>query len=299
MSDQEQLDWEARFGRPAAVAAFAAGILLLAGTFITLSSYKDRAHISRVADSLLSVDENPGTFVASSVLQALSALCLIGVFYYLFRATSHRLPQFPKWFLYVILVGPVLYAISQVLGSIDRTDVAQTFVDQTSQVGKFCPAIRGHAGDECANDLLKDQLSPVLIGLSLAGLVGTAFLFVMLPLRARRAGLMSQFMGVLGVIAGALMVLQLAPLVPQIVQAFWLGAMGALFLGSWPGGRGAAWETAEAEPWPTAAQRRGLVPAGGADGGGGGPSGNGAVAEPIEPEPVPQRPSSRKRRRKR
>ena len=121
MSDQDQLQWEARFGRPAAVAAFAAGILLLAGTFITLSSYKDRAHISRVADSLLSVDENPGTFIASSVLQALSALCLIGVFYYLFRATSHRLPQFPTWFLYVILVGPVLYAISQVFGAIDRT----------------------------------------------------------------------------------------------------------------------------------------------------------------------------------
>jgi hypothetical protein len=298
VSDQEQLQWEARFGRPAAVAAFAAGILLLAGTFITLSSYTDRPHISRVADSLLSVNENPGTFIASSVLQALSALCLIGVFYYLFRATSHRLPQFPNWFLYVILVGPVLYAISQVLGAIDRTDVAQIFADQTSHVGKFCPAIRGSAGDDCASDLLKDQLSPVLIGLSLAGLVATAFLFVMLPLRARRAGLMSQFMAVLGVVAGALMVLQLAPLVPQIVQAFWLGAVGAMFLGSWPGGRGPAWETAEAEPWPTAAQRRGLVPAGGSDGGGAA-SGNGASAEPVEPEPVPQRPSSRKRRRKR
>jgi hypothetical protein len=298
VSDQDQVQWEARFGRPAAVAAFAAGILVLAGTFVSLSNYEDRPHISRLADSLLSVDENPGTWIASSVLQALSALCLIAVFYYLFRATSHRLPQFPTWFLYVILVGPVLYAISQVAGSIDRANVAQMFVDQTSHVGKFCPAIRGHAGDECANDLLKDQLSPILIGLSLAGLVATAFLFVMLPLRARRAGLMSQFMGILGVIAGALMVLQLAPLLPQIVQAFWLGAVGALFLGSWPGGRGPAWETGEAEPWPTAAERRGLVPAGGPDAGAAA-SGNGASAEPAEPEPVPQRPSSRKRRRKR
>jgi hypothetical protein len=297
VSDQDQLQWEARFGRPAAVAALAAGILLLAGTFLSLSNFEDRPHISRLADSLVSVDENPGTWIASSALQALSSLCLIAVFYYLFRATAHRLPQFPSWFRYVVVVAPVLYAISQVLGSIDRADVAQMFVDKTSHVGDFCPAIRGRAGDECADDLLKEQLSPVLIGLSLAGLVGTAFLFVMLPLRARRAGLMSQFMGILGVIAGALMVLQLAPLVPQIVQAFWLGAVGALFLGSWPGGRGSAWETADADPWPTAAQRRGLVPAGGADGAV--TSGNGAAAEPAEREPVPQRPSSRKRRRKR
>jgi hypothetical protein len=99
------------------------------------------------------------------------------------------------------------------------------------------------------------------------------------------------------------MVLKLMPLVPEIIQAFWLGAVGALYLGNWPGGRGPAWETGQADPWPTAAQRRGLAPAGGADGGGapnnGAPSGNGAVADPPEPEPVPERPSSRKRRRKR
>jgi hypothetical protein len=91
------------------------------------------------------------------------------------------------------------------------------------------------------------------------------------------------------------------PVVPEIIQAFWLGAVGALYLGNWPGGRGPAWETGHADPWPTAAERRGLVPAGDADGGGAGDSGtasgNGAAAEP--PEPVPQRPSSRKRRRKR
>ena len=78
----------------------------------------------------------------------------------------------------------------------------------------------------------------------------------MLPLRARRVGLLSPFMGVLGAIAGALIVFPLAG-ISTIVQAFWLGALGALFLGRWPGGRGPAWETGEAEPWPTAAQRRG------------------------------------------
>jgi hypothetical protein len=296
VSDQDQLQWEARFGRPAAVAAFGAGVLLLAGTFVLQSIFKDRKDVRALPDFLLSVNDKPSSLVVSSVLLALSALCLIGVFYYLFRATIHRLPQFPRWFLYLILIGPVFYAASQVLGAIDRVDVAQTFADKTSHVGDFCPAIQGKAGDECANDLLRHEVNAVGVGLSLAGSVATAFLFVMLPLRARRAGLMSQFMGILGVIAGALLVLKLMPLVPEIIQAFWLGAVGALYLGSWPGGRGPAWETGQADPWPSAAERRGLVPAGG-----GGASGNGAGAtvEPPEPEPTPQRPSSRKRRRKR
>jgi hypothetical protein len=123
---------------------------------------------------------------------------------------------------------------------------------------------------------------------------------VMVPLRARRAGLLSPFMAILGVIAGVLLVLQLMPLVPIVLQAFWLGAIGALYLGNWPGGRGPAWDTGEADPWPSAAERRGLAPPRedrGDEGEDGGRGGNGGP--PPEPEPVPERPSSRKRKRKR
>ena len=128
----------------------------------------------------------------------------------------------------------------------------------------------------------------------LLGPVLLAFLFVMMPLRARRVGLLSPFMSILGILAGILLVLPVLP--PVILQAFWLGAVGALFLDRWPGGRGPAWETGEAQPWPSAARRRGTAgpeagePAGEAD------------VEPdgsVDPEPVPERPSSRKRKRKR
>jgi hypothetical protein len=301
VSDQDQLQWEARYGRPAAIAAFAAGFLLLAGTFALQSIFTDRPRVEALPDFLLSAHDSHSTLILSAALQAASALCLIGVFYYLFRATAHRSPQMPRWFVYLIVIGPAFYAISQVVGAIDRVDVADQFAAGSSDVGKFCPAIFGKRGDECAHDLLSNDVSPILVGLSLAGSVATAFLFVMLPLRARRAGLMSQFMAILGVIAGALMVLRLMPLVPEIIQAFWLGAMGALFLGLWPGGRGPAWETGQPDPWPSAAQRRGLVPAGAAseEGGGGGPSTPSASADTPDPEPAPQRPSSRKRRRKR
>jgi len=302
VSDQDQLAWEARFGRPAAAFAFASGFLLLAGTFVLQSMIENRGgdRIRALPDFLLSIDRSPGTMVVSQVLVAASALCLIPVFLYMFRAVVHRIPQVPRWFVYLILIGPLFYAISLVIGALDRVDVAELFAERSSDVGKNCPAIAGEAGEECAKDLVADDVSPLGIGLSLAGSVGTAFLFVMLPLRARRAGLMSQFIAILGVIAGALMVLQLMPLVPEVTRAFWLGAVGALFLGSWPGGRGPAWETGQPDPWPSAADRRGLVPAGGpADEAVGANATNGAsAATPAEPEPVPQRPSSRKRRRK-
>ena len=304
MSDQDQLAWEARFGRGAAAFAFVSGLLLLAGTFVLQSMVEDRGgeRIRSLPDFLLSIDKSPGTMVFSQVLVAASALCLVPVFIYIFRAVVHRIPQVPGWFVYLILIGPLFYAISLVIGALDRVDVAELFAERSSDVGKYCPAIAGKAGEECAKDLIADDVSPLGIGLSLAGSVGTAFLFVMLPLRARRAGLMSQFMAILGVIAGALMVLQLMPLVPEVTRAFWLGAVGALFLGSWPGGRGPAWETGQPDPWPTPAQRRGLVPAGGAPdeaaGAANGTNGASAAPTPAEPEPVPQRPSSRKRRRK-
>jgi hypothetical protein len=302
VSDQEQLQWEARFGRPAAVSAFAAGLLLLAGTFLLQSIIEDRPRVKPLPDFLLSINASPSTMVISQVLLAVSALCLIPVFFVLFRAIIHRVPQMPRWFVYLILIGPIFYAISLVIGAIDRIDVAEQFAEKASDVGKYCPAIIGKPGDECAHDLLADDVNPVGVGLSLAGSVATAFLFVMLPLRARRAGLMSQFMAILGVIAGALMVLRLMPLVPEITQAFWLGAVGALFLGNWPGGRGPAWETGQPDPWPSSAQRRGTAPAGAASDNGAATAEPGEPGEPAErpePEPTPQRPSSRKRRRKR
>ena len=62
-------------------------------------------------------------------------------------------------------------------------------------------------------------------------------------------------MGILGVVTGALLVLQIVPVVPVIIQAFWLGALGTLYLDNWPGGRGPAWESGEADPWPTPRRR--------------------------------------------
>jgi hypothetical protein len=297
VTNEEQLQWEARMGRPAAFAAFGAGILLMVGTFLLLSIPEDRPGIEPNADFLLSVNESPSPLYAASAIQAVTGLLLIPVFYYLFRATSARIPGIPRWFVYFIVLGPLMYAAAQPFSATTQIDVAEKFAERDYSFPdedadsdlRNCPAIRGELGEDCAVELRREEASAAGQILGFGGTVALAFLFVMLPLRARRAGLLSPFMGILGVIAGVLFVLPL-PGVPVFLQAFWLGAIGALYLGNWPGGRGPAWETGNADPWPTAAERRGGLA----------PAEPDAPEEPAtaEPEAVPERPASRKRKRK-
>ena len=76
-----------------------------------------------------------------------------------------------------------------------------------------------------------------------------------------------------------------------IIQLFWLAALVALFTNHWPGGRGPAWETGEAVPWPSAQERAAAA--------------NGDEPEPelleaaADPEPKAPNPrASRKKKKK-
>jgi hypothetical protein len=285
VSRDEQLRWEARWAVPAAIAAFGAAVL----TLFSLTAFlpKDRKGIEATPDFLLSIDEDTAAYLASAIMSALAALLLVGVFLYLFRAIIARAGGVPQWFVYMVIGAPIAYAVSRVAYSIEALDIADEFASGEP--------IRGEAGGDRASKL--SDVNPVVVALQIAGTVGVAFLFVMLPLRARRVGLLSAFMGALGAAAGVLVVLPFAGISPAI-QAFWLGALGALFLGRWPAGRGPAWESGEAEPWPTAAQRRAELqpppePAPGPE-----QRGEAEPQQEPEPEPVPERPASRKRRKK-
>src|SRR3954451_12050983 len=83
----------------------------------------------------------------------------------------------------------------------------------------------------------------------LLGLLGSLTLaagLVLVCLNAMRAGLLTRFYGVLGIITGAMLVLLPLP----IIQIFWLGALAMMFVGVWPGGLPPAWSAGEAMPWP-------------------------------------------------
>ncbi len=120
-----------------------------------------------------------------------------------------------------------------------------------------------------------------------------------------RAGILSRFMGILGIVVAALTVFPVFG--PPIVAIFWLGALGALFMNRWPGERGPAGATVEEIPWPSSMDKRQAILEG-RDGGdeaedddySSNGSGDWDDDEPADEESAArQHSSSKKRKRKR
>jgi hypothetical protein len=78
---------------------------------------------------------------------------------------------------------------------------------------------------------------------------------VLTSLNAMRVGLLTRFMGYLGIFTGVLVLFPIGSPVP-VVQGFWLLALGYLFSGRWPTGVPPAWRSGRAEPWPSSAAMR-------------------------------------------
>lgn len=269
----EQLEWERRLSVPVAVAAMLAGVLMVQTLFVQAALYDSRDGVDRAANFLISFDAHPGAFIASAIGEAIGVCALGVVLFYLFRATRYRSPELPEIFKWLAIIGPILFAAASVYTAIKTKGAADTFTASG--------VVAGDAGKDRAEDLVRD-FGVVSLALNYAGHLSIAFLYVMISVRAMRAGLLSRFMGILGVIIGGLLVL---PIVPQpLVQLFWLGAFAALVLDRWPNGRGPAWSTGEATPWPKPERGAAL--------------GQRSETEP-EPEAVIERPASRKRKRKR
>ena len=81
MTKEQALQWEAKWARPAGLAAFFAAVLLIAQIVLLQTVIEDRPGIEAIPDFLLSVDENPAMLIGSRGAQAVAALLVAGVFY--------------------------------------------------------------------------------------------------------------------------------------------------------------------------------------------------------------------------
>jgi hypothetical protein len=240
---QAELEWEARAGRLAAYAAWLGSALIVA-TFAYRIGVLPRG-ANNVKELLPQVKAHNGAFIVSGVLTALATLVYIVPLLYLYRVTRFRRPELPAVTRILAIAGPVVFAICAVWFQFRQGHAADQFAAGSVKTNKH------------AENLLRDATT-LVAALSLAASIAMGFATLMISLNAMRAGLLSRFMGVLGVILGALFVLPL--IASPIIQLFWLIALGMLFIGVWPGqGRGPAWETGEATPWPS--PQRGPAPA--------------------------------------
>jgi hypothetical protein len=304
---QQQLAWEEGQRRRAGIAAIVAAVLALAAPIwrlIALTDAPTPGFLPSLAQALEPgpvgrlesirvpayqfIDDHALTLVGAGAAQApgvVGALGLVALGWaitFLAAATRARRPEFGRFVAYLALVGAVLYAFGAVFYPLGLVIESSNFLDGARTVDE--------ARDVGSGTLLIAGSLLVQLG-QLAMVAG----LLLVSLNAMRVGLLTRFLGILGVVSAVLIIIPLIPL--PLVLTFWLTAVGLMLLGVGP--LPPAWRTGTAQPWPTAmegAQRRREAE-----------ERKQGIVRP-EPEPEPQRervpagrphPSSKKRKRKR
>ena len=250
---EETLAWEAQWAPRAAATAIVAGLFTLGGTVLQGAALRSRPSVTLsqglhdaatpnnphglLEPTLAYVDRHMALLTIGQVLTALAAPLTALALIYLFRAVRARQLSFGQGALIAVAIGGVASLVGILVGQIAVDISVSNFVSAADH------------STQAAHDALQP---PIAIAAGLIQFVGHVALglgFVLIALNAMRVGLLTRFMGVLGIMAGVFLAFPFFSI--PIVQAFWLVAAGLLFLGRFPNGSPPAWETGRAEPWPT------------------------------------------------
>jgi hypothetical protein len=256
----ETLADEAGRRTQAGAVTIAAGILTIASGAVAVIVYRDQPTVP-LLDSLrerlqpnppavglkireaLFHDEHALSIILTSVLLALAAAAIGLALTHLYRSTKARRPELSRAVVAAAIAGSTCVAVGQLVHDISLVVASHNL------------AASAHPTAAAARDALQPQLANAGLLVRLLGAFALGFALIVLALNAMRVGLLTRFMGVLGIIVGALIIVPLGASLP-IVQAFWFCGLGALFLGYWPSGLPPAWVTGEAQPWPTQQELR-------------------------------------------
>jgi hypothetical protein len=268
MNVDEQLLYESRVRRRQAAVAALAAILLVGAAALQLSG--PHTKINELTLDLITAHKRYPIDLIGAILNGLGLCALAATLAFLAaitRARNEGLRSFIRW---LVIVGAALAALTGVVYAFVIADKADSFVSHGAQTY------------EQANQLTRSGGLLALPFLGQAAALVLAVGFVMVSLQAMRVGLLTRFMGYLGVFTGVLVLFPIGSPVP-VVQGFWLLALAYLFYGRWPSGVPPSWRSGRAEPWPSSQQlREQRTRAGGGGGGGGG-------RQKTAPKPAPER----------
>jgi hypothetical protein len=241
VSTEEQLAWEQRWRPWAATAAALAALAGFFGRLITYTAYSDAPDAGPGAPlkAIAFLDDKSTPLLLGSAVSAIGLLALAVVLGYLARATRARRPTLHRGVVIVAVGGAVGLAISQLVLQFAIGARVNDFIDSGS---------RDYFE---ARDLLSSGAVIAAQTISLAATLALAFGFVLISLNAMRVGLLSRFLGYLGIFVGVLTIFPIGSPIP-IVQTFWLIAIAMMLLQQWPRELYPAWRTGQAEPWPSA-----------------------------------------------
>ncbi|HMJ34586.1 MAG TPA: hypothetical protein VK501_11770 [Baekduia sp.] len=235
---------------------------------------------------ILFIDDHALSLLLVAVAQAATAVLIGVLLVFLFDASVARGAATPRIARLLALLGSGATALSAVVLQVAVMISASDFASSSDH------------STAAAHDALRGGVVVAASGLGFFGSISVAAAFVLITIGAMRVGLLTRFLGVLGAIVGALILLgPLSGSPTFIVQAFWLAMMGALLLGKFPRNIPPAWTSGEAMPWPTQQELREERGRGRADSGGGGFGGfggfgRGRLGPSPSPSPAPPAPSA-------
>jgi hypothetical protein len=240
--------WEERWSRPVAFAALGSVAFVIAAIAVATQGVGSAGGDSEL---LRNVQDHRTAQMISSVLQAIGVGLLAVPLYYLFRCAKARSPQMWGQLIGVAVAAPLFLAVLAIVSGVSTLHAASEFVsDEVPRLVAKGVQLNSDRADEIANETVNDAPLRVLAAVfGLAGQFGFVLAMVYTCLHAMRVGLLPRFWGSLGMALGAVSFLffQFALL--------WFLYLGALLLGRAPGGKPPAWETGEAIPWPTPAEK--------------------------------------------
>jgi hypothetical protein len=275
MATPDQLSAEARERPRMAIAAGVAAVLTLAAAIIGIAAF---AHAPKnLPGSLLFRRDREAAVALSTACSVLGLVAIAFVLDFLARATRARNEAAPPMLRPLAFLGGVGLALVTVAIQVVLAVKLAHFAAHGSQTYDEARKVENAGG---------------LLYLGLLMQLVFAAAIVMVSINAMRVGLLTRFLGYVGVFSAVLFVLPFVPI--PVVQVYWLGALAALFVGRAPSGMPRAWGSGKAEPWPSAQElREQRVRAAEARRGGEGA----ASAEPAAELAAPAPKRKRKRRR--
>jgi hypothetical protein len=240
MSPDDQLLYESRVRNRQAAVAIVAGVLLIIASVIQLGG----AHTSvdELTQDLLTANKRFPLDLIAAVINAFASIGIAWTLVFLYRATKARNPEVRPFIRYLAMVGGGLSAVAGVTYAAIVAVKVHEFATTGAQTYDEATHLTGGAGLLVLQ--LAGQLAALIVAVS----------FVLVCMQAMRVGLLTKFMGYLGMFAGALVLFQITQI--PVVQLFWLVAVGYLISGRWPSGTPAAWRTGRAETLPSGAELR-------------------------------------------
>jgi len=242
---QTILERERRWAVPAAVAAILAAPLYVLSIVIDQGGDVPRSGLA--TERYRAIEASGVEVFASVALRSIGFLLLAAALLYLFKAAQARSEKISGAMVGFAFIGPVLLAVQGIIAAIAQQGVAEDFVAQAGRGGDVFTLLDDLVDDSGGLEVASNLLFPAILGMLVA--------MIYISLQAMRVGLLTRFVGTLGMALGVGLVF-IVPAVSLLTIVLWFLWLGLIFLDRTPGPRPPAWEAGAAIPWPRPGEQR-------------------------------------------